>query len=189
MNDRSFAAAVPLYEPENGGGPQWERKEAAKRKNSVLAGDDPVADIATHATHLLRLLNEIKPGRVEQELGTKIQALESRLQNTEAKLLSREIELKKKDEAVQAAAAREQAIGKLVVRLSAECERLTAELYETSLIVARLETQARHGLDYRDLWKKSVSLLQEVRSKLKVVRNTPAANQPSKDSERAGSNE
>ncbi|HEU4340098.1 MAG TPA: hypothetical protein VFU31_00860 [Candidatus Binatia bacterium] len=91
----------------------------------------------------------------------KFQTLQLRLQNAEAKLASRETELKEKAGVIEAAASREKAIGKLVVRLSAECEKLTAQLHQKSLIIARLEEKIRHPIGGSKLWKKVLRLLQQ----------------------------
>ncbi len=185
MDNRAFSAGITPYYAENGAGSRWTRRAHVDKRltsnEESPVREDPVADIATHATHLLRLLNEIKPGRVEQELGAKIQALETQVQNAEAKLLSRQIEIEKKDQVIQAAAAREQAIGKLVVRLSAECEELTAELYEKSLTVTRLEGEAGSGLGCLDIWKRIMSLLQQAASRLKLTGSAPEASSPPHD--------
>lgn len=171
MNDQSFSGEITAHDVENGGGSVSDRNGQVDKQFTSGQGsatsEDPVADIATHATRLLRLLNEIKPGRAEQELGAKIQALELRLQNTEAKLSNREIELKKRDEVIQAAAARERAIGKLVVHLSAECEKLTAELYEKSRMVARLEQKTQYTLGRGKVWKEKIlSLMKQAAARL-----------------------
>lgn len=104
---------------------------------------------------------EVALNQLAGNFRAKIQTLQFRLQNTEAKLASRETELKEKVSVIEAAAARERAIGKLVVRLSSECEKLTAELYQKSLIIARLEEKARHPIGGGKVWKKVLGLVQE----------------------------
>lgn len=104
---------------------------------------------------------EVALNQLAGNFRTKIQTLQFRLQNTEAKLASRETELKEKTGVIEAAAARERAIGKLVVRLSSECEKLTAELYQKSLIIAQLEEKARHPIASVKVWKKVLGLLPE----------------------------
>ena len=59
--------------------------------------------------------------------------------NAEAKLESQERTVKEKEAGIHAAALREKEIGKLIERLSSECEKLSAELCEKELIISRLE--------------------------------------------------
>ncbi len=99
--------------------------------------------------------------RAEADQKTEIQNLQLRLQETEAKLANQERELNEKTRGIDAASAREAGIGKLIERLSSECEKLSAELYEKKLIISRLETKTRWSfIKGAKLWEKLFRLLQ-----------------------------
>ena len=95
------------------------------------------------------------------DLKVKNQDLEVRLQDLESQLQGREAELKEKEDLIQAAAAREVGIGKLISRLSEECRKLGAELNEKSLIVAQLEKKQRHFIGDGAVWKKVLGRMKE----------------------------
>jgi chromosome segregation ATPase len=101
-------------------------------------------------------LNEL-----EGDLRQSIQELQSQLQDTEGKLAKREKELKEKESVIQAAAVREREIGKLIQRLSSECDKLTAEVCEKGLTIAQLEDKARQFGNGGKVWKKVLGLAQE----------------------------
>src|SRR5262249_24294730 len=82
--------------------------------------------------------------RVEADHKTDIENLQLRLQDAEAKLESQERTFQEKEAGIHAAALREKEIGKLIERLSSECEKLSAELCEKELIISRLEDTTRH---------------------------------------------
>jgi len=81
--------------------------------------------------------------RLEGEQKKEIETLQLRLQETEAKLASQEKELKEKERTIHAAGVRETELGKLIERLSAECEKLSAELCEKKLMISRSEDKTR----------------------------------------------
>src|SRR5262252_1921003 len=83
--------------------------------------------------------------RVEADHKTDIESLQLRLQDAEAKLESQETTLQEKEAGIHAAALREKEIGKLIERLSSECEKLSAELCEKELIISRLENRTHHS--------------------------------------------
>jgi chromosome segregation ATPase len=99
--------------------------------------------------------------RHDSDLKTSIHNLQLRLQDTEAKLASREREIKQKEALIEAAATREARIGRLIERLSSECEKLSTELCEKRLIFARLEDKRRHSTNGGRVWKKVLGLVQE----------------------------
>ena len=93
--------------------------------------------------------------RGEGDLKTDIENLQLRLQDAEAKLASQEEEVKQKESVIQAAAVRETEIGKLIERLSSECEKLSVDLFEKGLIISRLEGKTRHSsISGGKAWKK-----------------------------------
>src|SRR5215510_7675479 len=65
--------------------------------------------------------------------------------NAEAKLESQETTLQEKEAGIRAAALREKEIGRLIERLSSECEKLSAELCEKELIISRLGNRTRRS--------------------------------------------
>ncbi|HET8562453.1 MAG TPA: hypothetical protein VFM35_01145 [Candidatus Binatia bacterium] len=83
---------------------------------------------------------------LEADLREKISDLQLRLQTTENRLQSCEAELKEKETLIQAAAGKEAEIGKLIARLSSECDKLSSELCQKSGLVARLEKKERRSL-------------------------------------------
>ena len=95
------------------------------------------------------------------DLKARNQDLEGRLQDLESQLQSRQAELKEKENLIQAAAARELEIGKLISRLSEECRKLSAELHQKSLIVAQLEKKQRHFIGDGAVWKKVLGRMKE----------------------------
>jgi hypothetical protein len=99
--------------------------EMAKREDSVAARESDLH-------------------RVEGEQKTDIENLQLRLQDAEAKLVSQDRTLKEKETGIHAAALREKEIGKLIERLSSECEKLSAKLCEKELIISRLEDTTRY---------------------------------------------
>jgi chromosome segregation ATPase len=98
---------------------------------------------------------EFDLARGEGDLKTDIENLQLRLQDAEAKLASQEEEVKQKESVIQAAAVRETEIGKLIERLSSECEKLSVDLFEKGLIISRLEGKTRHSsISGGKAWKK-----------------------------------
>jgi chromosome segregation ATPase len=95
----------------------------------------------------------------EGDQKTDIENLQLRLQNTEEKLASQERELKEKEIGIQAAAVREAEMGKLIDRLSSECEKLSADLCEKGLIISRLEDTAPFFSGGK-AWQKVLRLMQ-----------------------------
>ena len=95
------------------------------------------------------------------DVKARTQDLEVRLQDLESQLQGRESELKEKEDLIQAAAAREVGIGKLISRLSEECKKLSAELHEKSRIVAQLEKKQRHFIGDGAVWKKVLGRTKE----------------------------
>jgi chromosome segregation ATPase len=80
---------------------------------------------------------------LEGDQKKEIETLQLRLEETEAKLADLEKELKEKERAIHAAGVRETELGKLIERLSAECEKLSAELCDKKLMISQLEDKTR----------------------------------------------
>src|SRR5262249_47305942 len=99
--------------------------------------------------------------RVEGDQKTDIEKLQLRLQDAEAKLESQEKTLKEKETGIHAAGVREKEIGKLIERLSSECEKLSAELCEKELIISRLEdTTHYYFFNGAKAWGKILRVMQ-----------------------------
>ncbi len=80
--------------------------------------------------------------RAEADQKAEIENLQLRLQDTEAKLVGQEKVLKEKESGIHAAAVREAEMGKLIERLSSECERLGSELSQKqSVAISRADTK------------------------------------------------
>ena len=108
------------------------------------------------------LLDASKPdgARSEGDQKKEIETLQLRLQESEAKLASQEKELKEKNHALHAAGVRETELGKLIERLSAECEQLSAELCDKKLMMSQLEDKTRYSLIHGGkAWGKVVRLV------------------------------
>jgi chromosome segregation ATPase len=98
-------------------------------------------------TDLTSLCEEIKQkNEALADQKTTIENLELRLREQEEKLAIQEKEVNEKHCDILAASAREAEIGKLIERLSSECERLSADLCEKSLIISRFETKPHYSL-------------------------------------------
>ena len=123
LNETELAAKRPEAEPQVCG----LSLEMTKREDSVGARESDLH-------------------RVEGDHKTDIENLQLRLQDAEAKLASEERALKEKEAGIHAAALREKEIGKLIERLSSECEKLSAELCEKELIISRLKDTTRYYL-------------------------------------------
>jgi hypothetical protein len=100
----------------------------------------------------------------EGDQKTDIENLQLRLEEAEAKFVSQERTLKEKEIGIHAAAVREKEIGKLIERLSLECEKLSAELCEKKLIISRLEdTTCYYFLNGAKAWEKILRVVQVCR--------------------------
>ena len=99
--------------------------------------------------------------RAEGELRAAIRDHQIRLRAAESKLAAVERECKHKESTIAAAALRESEIGKLIRRLSSECEKLTSELHEKSELIGRLEAKNHNFASGGKVWKKVIGLTQD----------------------------
>lgn len=112
---------------------------------------------------------EIELARLEETLKAKQSELENRIQaeadqksaieSCQLRLQETERELNEKNRCILAASAREAEIGKLIERLSSECERLSADLCEKRRIISRLETKTPCSLIKGKGWERFLSLV------------------------------
>jgi DNA repair exonuclease SbcCD ATPase subunit len=94
-----------------------------------------------------------------------VEALQLRLQETEAKLANHDTDLKEKERAIHAAGMREKELGKLIERLSAECEKLSAELCEKGLTMSGAEDKTRPSfISGGKAWVKIIGLVRAGRN-------------------------
>jgi chromosome segregation ATPase len=96
-----------------------------------------------------------------ETLSADIKELEHRLQTAEEKLQSCEAELKTKENLIQAAGAKEAELGKLITRLSSECDKLASELRDKSPVAAQSEKKPQRSRTDSPVWKKIVGRIQE----------------------------
>jgi chromosome segregation ATPase len=133
-------------------------KQRMEKDFSVLRQELAKREESTEAT------NPDEAG-AEGDQRKEIETLQLRLQDADAKLASQEKELKEKERAIHAAGIRETELGKLIERLSAECEKLSAELCDKKLMVSRPEDKTRSSLIHGSkAWGKVVRLVRAGRN-------------------------
>jgi chromosome segregation ATPase len=99
--------------------------------------------------------------KAEAEFRANIIELETRLKETENKLQLQEAQLKDKEVVIQATAAKEVEIGKLIKRLSQECENLSIELQEKTRLMSQLEIKKPQTQADRNVWRRMIGRLQD----------------------------
>jgi chromosome segregation ATPase len=99
--------------------------------------------------------------KLEGELRENIKELELQLQTTAEKLQSSEAELTEKESLIQSAAVKESEIGKLITRLSAECDRLSSELDHKNMTGAQTEKKESSSVNDARVWKKILGRIQD----------------------------
>ncbi len=99
--------------------------------------------------------------KVELNHRATITDLEQRLREAETKLQSQETLLKEKDAVLQATASKEVEIGKLIKRLSTECQNLSAELQERNRLLNDLEGKKAPATADGAVWRRVIGKLQE----------------------------
>jgi len=99
--------------------------------------------------------------KAEAEYRANIIELETRLKDAENKLQLQEAHLKDKEVVIQATAAKELEIGKLIKRLSQECENLSNELQEKTRLMGQLEIKKPQTQADKNVWRRIVGRLQD----------------------------
>jgi chromosome segregation ATPase len=108
---------------------------------------------------------EVNPEPAQGEQKKESDALQLRLQEMEAKLSSQEKELKEKEVVIRAAGMREAELGKLIQRLSTECEKLSAELCRNKLPPSATQDKSRRPfITGAKAWGKAARLLRAGRT-------------------------
>jgi len=99
--------------------------------------------------------------KAEAEFRANINELETRLKDAENKLQLQESQLKDKEVVIQATAAKEVEIGKLIKRLSQECENLSNELQEKTRLMGQLEIKKPQTQPDKNVWRRMIGRLQD----------------------------
>ena len=99
--------------------------------------------------------------KAEAEFRANIIDLETRLKDAESKLHLQETQLKDKEVVIQATAAKEVEIGKLIKRLSQECENLSIELQEKTRMMGQLEIKKPQTQPDKNVWRRMIGRLQD----------------------------
>ena len=100
--------------------------------------------------------------KVELNYRGTIADLEQRLRESETKLQSQETLLKEKDAVIQATASKEAEIGKLIKRLSTECQNLSAELQEKNRLLNEFDGKKAPAANADGaVWRRVIGRLQE----------------------------
>ncbi len=98
---------------------------------------------------------------IELDFRAKIVELEQRLRDSETTLHELQTTIKEKDALIQATAGKEAEIGKLIKRLSTECDKLNTELQEKSRIPAQLEPKKAPSVTDSKIWRQVIGRFQE----------------------------
>lgn len=140
---------------------EQELQEEVAKKTSTL--DQEIAALKNQ----LRQRDEMaqsKAGifkKAEADFRANIFELETRLRDAENKLQLQEAQLKDKEVVIQATAAKEVEIGKLIKRLSQECENLSNELQEKTRLMGQLEIKKPHTQPDKNVWRRMIGRLQD----------------------------
>jgi len=99
--------------------------------------------------------------KAETDFRANIIELEHRLKEAGSKLQAQETQLKDKEIVIQATAAKEAEIGKLIKRLSQECENLSNELQEKTRLMGQLEMRKPQAPIDKNVWRRMIGRLQD----------------------------
>ena len=99
--------------------------------------------------------------KAEQDFRATIIELEQRLKDAEGMVLRQKTELKDKEVVIQATAAKEVEIGKLIKRLSLECENLSNELQEKTQLMGQLDGKKPQTQVDKNVWRRMIGRLQD----------------------------
>jgi chromosome segregation ATPase len=99
--------------------------------------------------------------KAEAEFRANILELEQRLKDAEGTVQRQEAQIKDKEVVLQATAAKEVEIGKLIKRLSLECENLSIELQEKTRLMGQLEGKKPQIQPDKNVWRRMIGRLQD----------------------------
>jgi len=99
--------------------------------------------------------------KAEAEFRANILELEQRLKDAEGTVQRQEAQIKDKEVVLQATAAKEVEIGKLIKRLSLECENLSIELQEKTRLMGQLDGKKPQIQPDKNVWRRMIGRLQD----------------------------
>jgi chromosome segregation ATPase len=99
--------------------------------------------------------------KAEADFRANIMELEQRLKDAEGTVQRQETQLKDKETVLQATAAKEVEIGKLIKRLSLECENLSNELQEKTRLMGQLDGKKPQTQPDKNVWRRMIGRLQD----------------------------
>ena len=99
--------------------------------------------------------------KAEADFRANIIELEQRLKDAEGTVQRQETQLKDKEVVLQATAAKEVEIGKLIKRLSLECENLSNELQEKTRLMGQLDGKKPQTQPDKNVWRRMIGRLQD----------------------------
>lgn len=99
--------------------------------------------------------------KVESDFRATIIELEQRLKDSESKVAAQDTQLKDKELVIQATAHKEVEIGKLIKRLSQECENLSNELQEKTRLMGQLDYKKSSLQPDKNVWRRMIGKLQD----------------------------
>lgn len=99
--------------------------------------------------------------KAEADFRANIIELEQRLKDAEGTVQRQETQLKDKEVLIQATAAKEVEIGKLIKRLSLECENLSTELQEKTRLMGQLDGKKPQTQPDKNVWRRMIGRLQD----------------------------
>jgi chromosome segregation ATPase len=99
--------------------------------------------------------------KAEAEFRANILDLEQRLKDAEGTVQRQEAQIKDKEVVLQATAAKEVEIGKLIKRLSLECENLSIELQEKTRLMGQLDGKKPQVQPDKNVWRRMIGRLQD----------------------------
>jgi chromosome segregation ATPase len=131
-----------------------ERIDPLKQEISSLRADLAKRDETINAKN-----NALR--QIQMNHRAAITELEQRLRDMEAQLQSHETLIKEKDALIQATASKEAEIGKLIKRLSTECQDLSLELQEKTRLLKEVEGKKPEPAAEGNTWRRAIGRLQE----------------------------
>ncbi len=147
INDLANRPNIPGYTTE-----QLEQEVAEKTAalKSQLSQRD---DLLKSKTSMFR--------KAEADFRANIIELEQRLKDAEGTVQRQETQLKDKEVVLQATAGKEVEIGKLIKRLSLECENLSNELQEKTRLMGQLDGKKPQTQPDKNVWRRMIGRLQD----------------------------
>ena len=99
--------------------------------------------------------------QIDEDKRKQQEDLQAALRLAQAQLAEKTHELAQREAVFQATAAKEAEIGKLIARLSTECDKLSGELIEKSQRIAHLESQIPTPGNDANIWRRVIGKLHD----------------------------